>query len=159
MQLRTSPYRPCQILTSHWASVLISGGEAYSQYFKAQKPTVHPESSNCSITWRMREHAWEAKRELTCKHVKGMNRGRQQRRKICVSRSSRCRKQRGEGSMDIYRSINMFSWLRRKCGRVLLGFRLSADGENRSGTESQRVTLKNAALSCMFVHLVSGVSQ
>lgn len=33
------------------------------------------------------------------------------------------------------------------------------DGENRNVIESQRVSLKNAALSCMFVHLVSGVSE
>lgn len=54
----------------------------------------------------------------------------------------------------------MFSWLRRKCSTVLLGFNLSVDGENRSVIESQRLRVKkNVALSCMFVHLVSRVSE
>lgn len=84
---------------------------------------------------------------------------REQRRQIRTACSSRWRKQRGSESMDIYWGMKMFSWLRRKCSRVLLGLRLSMDGENRNVIESQTVTLKNAALSCMFVHLVSGVSE
>lgn len=61
--------------------------------------------------------------------------------------------------MDICWSMKLFSWLRRKCSCVLLGFRLSMDGENRNVIESQRLSPKNVALSCMFVHLVSGVSE
>lgn len=54
----------------------------------------------------------------------------------------------------------MFSWLRRKCSTVLLGFNLSVDGENRSVIESQRLRGgKKVALSCMFVHLVCRVSE
>lgn len=56
--------------------------------------------------------------------------------------------------------MEMFSWLKRKCTLVLLGFTLlSMDGENRNVIESQRLQPKNAVLSCMFVHLVSGVSE
>lgn len=54
----------------------------------------------------------------------------------------------------------MFSWLRRKCITVLLGFSLSVDGENRSVAESQRLRVKkNLASSCVFAHLVSRVSE
>lgn len=83
----------------------------------------------------------------------------QQRRQIRSASSSRWRNQRGSDSMDIYWSMKMFSWLRRKCSSVLLGFKRSMVGENRTVIESQRLTLKNVALSCMFVHLVSGVSE
>lgn len=50
----------------------------------------------------------------------------------------------------------MFSWIKRKCILVLLGSGLrSMDGKNGNVIESQRLPAKNAALSCMFVHLVS----
>lgn len=55
----------------------------------------------------------------------------------------------------------MFSWLRRKCSTVLLGFNLSVDVKNRSVIESQRLReeKKWPYLVCLFTWLAGLVSE
>lgn len=63
-------------------------------------------------------------------------------------------------STDICWSMKMFSWLRRKCSCVLLGSRLSMDGENRKVIGSQRVSLNmQPYLVCLFTWLAGLVSE